>query len=90
MNKPPDETLKQGRNRSWLLIKAADQHSSRPINVQVFNVLSVPVLNGIQRKNKEEEEHRRILCLFISDTIFHSVEERFTFETSVTVSYLIN
>ena len=21
MNKPPDETLKQGRNRSWLLIK---------------------------------------------------------------------
>ncbi len=23
MNKPPDETLKQGRNRSWLLIKYA-------------------------------------------------------------------
>ncbi len=21
MNKPPDETLKQGRNRSWLLVK---------------------------------------------------------------------
>ena len=23
MNKPPDETLKQGRNRSWLLVKKA-------------------------------------------------------------------
>ena len=22
MNKPPDETLKQGRNRSWLLVKS--------------------------------------------------------------------
>jgi hypothetical protein len=21
MNKPPDESLKQGRNRSWLLVK---------------------------------------------------------------------
>ena len=28
MNKPPDETLKQGRNRSWLLVKVAaiDKH----------------------------------------------------------------
>jgi hypothetical protein len=25
MNKPPDETLKQGRNRSWLLAKFAHQ-----------------------------------------------------------------
>ena len=26
MNKPPDETLKQGRNRSWLLVKFAVMH----------------------------------------------------------------
>ena len=26
MNKPPDETLKQGRNRSWLLVKFALFH----------------------------------------------------------------
>jgi len=25
MNKPPDETLKQGRNRSWLLVKFSRQ-----------------------------------------------------------------
>ena len=25
MNKPPDETLKQGRNQSWLLVKKSDE-----------------------------------------------------------------
>ena len=24
MNKPPDETLKQGRNRSWLLVQLGE------------------------------------------------------------------
>ena len=25
MNKPPDETIKQGRNRSWLLVKFVEK-----------------------------------------------------------------
>jgi len=29
MNKPPDETLKQGRNRSWLLVKRSIWHLIR-------------------------------------------------------------
>ena len=30
MNKPPDETLKQGRNRSWLIIKSVRPLSTVP------------------------------------------------------------
>ncbi len=29
MNKPPDETFKQGRNRSWLLVKVQQTEEAR-------------------------------------------------------------
>ena len=35
MNKPPDETLKQGRNRSWLLVNMEQDIQNF---VQVINI----------------------------------------------------
>ena len=36
MNKPPDETLKQGRNRSWLLVKNYSFFHLSPIVGQIL------------------------------------------------------
>ena len=36
MNKPPDETLKQGRNRSWLLVKYVLEVIQKHILLSVF------------------------------------------------------
>ena len=39
MNKPPDETLKQGRNRSWLLVKKdCEGKSSIKIIVKLIKI----------------------------------------------------
>jgi len=35
MNKPPDETLKQGRNRSWLLVKFS--YDRNPYSISILN-----------------------------------------------------
>ena len=43
MNKPPDETLKQGQNRSWLLIK------KKKIELRViYNNISVEQLKNLE------------------------------------------
>jgi len=36
MNKPPDETLKQGRNRSWLLVKYAQAKKYGPVPARKY------------------------------------------------------
>ena len=35
MNKPPDETLKQGRNRSWLLVKVESDDVSYDMDLEM-------------------------------------------------------
>ena len=39
MNKPPDETLKQGRNRSWVLVKRCSTAQSSNISI-IFPLIS--------------------------------------------------
>jgi hypothetical protein len=39
MNKPPDETLKQGRNRSWLLVQFAMGRMDRRIGQSEMNFI---------------------------------------------------
>ncbi len=43
MNKPPDETLKQGRNRSWLLVKL--DYPCHLLDICVVNIVTFDYCN---------------------------------------------